>query len=361
MVQVTIQNFPVDASDIAGVIDLEGVEVSGEPSITPTQIAATLSDGRGITIVGTFQPVIDALAAGNLDLLLTGIEQIRLDAVSVSVGGVTWIVMTGIDLTGPEVLAYLDASDIDDETDVGDDDIDAGISFLFTGNDTIVSALGDDTLRGYGGDDIVLGMSGNDLVYGDAGNDEVNGNLGNDTVHGGQGTDFVRGGQGTDLVYGEDGDDWHVNGNIGNDTVYGGLGNDSVFGGQGNDFLIGDIFEYGVGGNDFLIGNLGNDTLVGDPGNDTLQGGEGTDTFSIYTGDGRDVIVDFDPATEVIELEPNINGIGYTAASNFSVLSARITADGLGNSVIDLGAGHSLRIDGVLPGQLQAGNFDFIF
>ena len=40
MVQVTIQNFPVDASDIAGVIDLEGVEVSGEPSITPTQIAA---------------------------------------------------------------------------------------------------------------------------------------------------------------------------------------------------------------------------------------------------------------------------------------------------------------------------------
>ena len=361
MVQVTIQNYAVDASDIAGVINLDGVEVSGEPTITATQIAANLSDGRSITIVGTFQPLIDALAADNLDLLMAGIERIRLDAVLVSVGGVSWISMAGIDLTGPEVLAYLDASGIDDETDVGDDDIDGGISFLFAGNDTIVSALGNDTLRGYDGDDIVLGMSGNDLIYGDAGNDEVNGNLGNDTVHGGQGSDFVRGGQGSDLVYGEDGDDWHVNGNIGNDTVYGGLGNDSVFGGQGDDFLIGDIFEYGVGGNDFLIGNLGNDTLVGDPGNDTLQGGEGTDAFSIYSGDGRDVIIDFDAATELIRLEPNINGIGYTAASSFSVLFARITADGLGNSVIDLGAGNTLRIDGVLPGQLHASNFDFIF
>ncbi|BBK38796.1 hypothetical protein STAQ_38740 [Allostella sp. ATCC 35155] len=361
MVQVTIQNYPVDASDISGAINLDGVEAAGEPSITATQITVSLTDGRSIALIGAFQPVVDAFATENLDLLTEEIDDLRIDAVVVSVSGNPWITMAGLDLQGPEILAFVEANEIDDETDVGDDDIDAGVSFLFDGNDTIVSAFGNDTLRGYDGDDIVLGMSGNDLVHGDAGNDEVNGNLGNDTVHGGQGTDFVRGGQGVDLVYGEDGDDWHVNGNIGDDTVYGGLGGDSVFGGQDNDLLIGDIFEYGVGGNDFLLGNLGNDTLVGDPGNDTLLGGEGVDRFWIYTGDGQDVILDFDPANEVIELEPDINGIGYTHGSSFSVLAARIAADGLGNSVLDLGAGNSLRIDGVLPEQLQAGNFDFIF
>ncbi|MGE0726024.1 MAG: calcium-binding protein, partial [Alphaproteobacteria bacterium] len=177
---------------------------------------------------------------------------------------------------------------------------------------------------------------------------------------GGAGKDFARGGQGNDIVFGGPGDDWHVNGNIGDDEVYGNLGSDTVFGGQGNDFVVGDNFAYGEGGNDWLTGNLGNDTLAGDPGNDTLQGGEGADRFDIYSGDGVDVILDFDPANEQIALEPDINGIGFTASSAFSVLQARISASG-SDSVIDLGAGNRLTVVGILPNQFVADDFAFLF
>lgn len=364
--QVTIRNFAANAADIAGTINFEGAEIVGEPTFTASVIAATLNDGRAFVIGGNFQPLIDAAAGGGGDLedLLTAVANIRVDTVSTTIGGVPWIDIAGIDLTGIEIFTFLDENDLSGSTDpsaVGDEDFDAGVAFLFAGDDTIVSDLGNDTLRGYDGNDIVLGMGGSDVVHGDAGNDEVNGNLNSDTVYGDAGTDFVRGGQADDVVYGGEGDDWHVNGNLGDDVVYGNLGNDSVFGGQGNDFLVGDNFTYGVGGNDYLIGNLGNDSLIGDPGNDTLQGGEGVDQFVFYTGDGNDVILDFDPANEVIAIEPNINGIGFTATSNFSVLQARITAEGADGSLIDFGAGHLLHVNGVQPHQLDADNFAFIF
>ncbi|MCC7272188.1 MAG: hypothetical protein IT561_05930, partial [Alphaproteobacteria bacterium] len=151
MVQLTIQNFPVDASDIASAINFDGVEASGEPTITATLISANLTDGRSFSAFGAFQPLVTALETQNLDVLLAQIDQIRIDGLSVSVGGTPWLDMAGIDLTGLEILTFLDSSGVGDPDDVGDDDIDAGAAFLFTGNDTIVSGIGNDTLRGYGG------------------------------------------------------------------------------------------------------------------------------------------------------------------------------------------------------------------
>lgn len=51
-------------------------------------------------------------------------------------------------------------------------------------------------------------------------------------------------------------------------------------------------------GNDTLVGGAGNDLIFGQGGNDTLVGGDGADTFvfSMRTGNGDDVIVDFNVA-----------------------------------------------------------------
>lgn len=219
---------------------------------------------------------------------------------------------------------------------------------------------GDDVIDGSPGNDRLVGLDGNDVVHGYDGNDDLNGNRGNDSVYGDAGRDFVRGGQGDDWVYGGDGDDWHVNGNIGADRVFGNLGNDSIFGGQNNDVLYGDDFAYGPGGNDYLQGDQGYDRLIGDPGNDTLVGGGDPDTFSFYSGDGDDVILDFDLSEDRIDLERNINGVLYTVGTPFSVLLARISTDGFGNSIIDLGAGNSLKVVGVQPHELQADHFWFV-
>lgn len=155
------------------------------------------------------------------------------------------------------------------------------------GDDLVYGGPWAEAWSGLAGNDTILGMDGGDTIHGGDGNDDINGNKGNDIVDGGPGQDFARGGQGNDLVYGGDGDDWHVNGNIGNDLVYGGAGNDNVYGGPGDDLLFGEA------GDDILSGDLGNDTLVG---------GAGRDVFSYSPGSGSDLIVDFDPAFDIIRV-----------------------------------------------------------
>ena len=70
-----------------------------------------------------------------------------------------------------------------------------------------------------------------------------------------------------------------ISGGAGKDTIYGGNGNDSVYGGKGNDKLY---------------GQNNDDTLWGGAGNDSLWGGSGADTFIYNSGEGKDIIYDFD-------------------------------------------------------------------
>ena len=70
-------------------------------------------------------------------------------------------------------------------------------------------------------------------------------------------------------------------------TLIGGGGNDYLFGGKGNDLIS------GGDGADFIDGGDGTNILQGDKGNDTLWGGNGADMFVINSGDGNDVIYNF--------------------------------------------------------------------
>ena len=83
----------------------------------------------------------------------------------------------------------------------------------------------------------------------------------------------------------------------GNDVIRGSAGSDYIEGGPGGDQL------YGDGQGDVLLGGEGADTLTGGAGTDFLAGGPGSDVFIWNTGDGEDVIGDYDDGGDRIAID----------------------------------------------------------
>jgi hypothetical protein len=189
---------------------------------------------------------------------------------------------------------------------------------------------------------VVLG-AGSDTVHGGAGNDEIyvggtatsnNSNV----IDGGGGYNGVSyiGAPGplfVDLYAGA----WH-------NGIYDSLTN--IVNIQGNN--NGDVIK-GDWQNNIIIGGTGSDFIDGRQGNDTLTGGGGIDAFVMEQGVGADVITDFNPASDVID----VSGI----YSNFASLMAAASQQGA-NTYIQLGAG-SVTLDNVAVGSLQPGDFSF--
>lgn len=183
------------------------------------------------------------------------------------------------------------------------------------GSDRVRGDAGADRIHGQAGDDILSGGAGPDRLWGDAGNDRLSGDLGGDWLDGGAGVDWaVYAGSGgsvrVDLAAGR-GAGGHADGDrlFAIEAVAGSRGGDLLWGDQGAnrlDGLAGDDRLEGRGGGDWLRGGTGDDVLAGGagadvleggPGRDRIAGGEGADRFVVRgIGDGRDVVLDFDPA-----------------------------------------------------------------
>lgn len=118
---------------------------------------------------------------------------------------------------------------------------------------------------------------------------------GDATVLAGAGDDKVTSHDGNDKLYGQDGNDT-IYGYYANDTLSGGNGADKLYGGAGDDILYGDA------GNDLLYGEGGNDILNGGAGQDKLYGGAGKDIFVLSDIALHDVLEDFDPLNDMIDI-----------------------------------------------------------
>ncbi len=217
------------------------------------------------------------------------------------------------------------------------------------GNDTIYGNPGNDFLWGQNGNDTIFGGTGNDLIWGGAGNDLFVYTAGNDVIGDYAAGDKISLGtaissaklNGSDAVFTTSGGTLTVknakgkslslitstgselstiisgsnavqnltrsntkpnirfNGGAGNDTltnwaggkgatVNGWSGNDSIKNTAANALINGGL------GNDKIINSGANVTIEGGKGNDTLWGGNGADTFIYNSGDGKDVIYNFD-------------------------------------------------------------------
>ncbi|WP_204115205.1 calcium-binding protein [Shimia biformata] len=208
------------------------------------------------------------------------------------------------------------------------------------GADSLEGGGADDVLTGLGGDDTLHGNDGNDLINGDAGNDEMIGGKGDDSLIGGDGNDTLNAWAGDDSLKGLDGSD-KLTGQQGNDTVLGSSGDDTIVGGQGNDSLN---------------GGKGHDIVNGGEGADTVEGWAGIDIFQFENGHiaEGDVILDFEPGRDVIEL--SMDGI-----TGFDDLQFRAAPDGDG-FLVQVGNHGAIRVAGAFNlAQLQnPDNFSFV-
>ncbi len=148
--------------------------------------------------------------------------------------------------------------------------------------------------------------------------------------------DFADGNGGSDFIF--------VRG--GADVALGGTGSDTLMGGDGHDTLRGDS------GTDRLMGGVGDDLLRGGTGADYLIGGRGHDTFVFAAGDGHDRIGHFRNGIDAIDL--SAHGI-----ENFHDLAAALSGDH-GGTVIDLGHGDTITLDGFALFKVDASDFIFV-
>lgn len=132
------------------------------------------------------------------------------------------------------------------------------------------------------------------------------------------------------------------------DTLAGGTGNDTLAGGDGTDLLTGsggaDLLS-GGNGHDVLRGDAGADVLRGGTGNDTLTGGTDADRFFYTRTNGKDVVTDFAPGTDKLQLGT------YTATE---VTLRLATQDGIAGMEVAMPDGGRLFLQGVTA--LQAGD-----
>lgn len=183
-----------------------------------------------------------------------------------------------------------------------------------------------------------------EAAAGEGGNDRLNGFGGDDTLEGGAGEDRLLGGRGNDSLEGGADDDVLRGGN-GADTLSGGAGDDRLIGGGGRDSLLGGE------GEDRMNGGGGNDTIDGGAGSDIYRGGTGADVF-VFAADGaRDVVRDFRPGEDRLDL----SAFGFTGLSEV-LEGARERNGGL---ILDLGGGDALRLARVEREDLSAADFIF--
>ena len=215
----------------------------------------------------------------------------------------------------------------------------ANVTISYQDGHTLTGTAGDDVLVAGTGNNVLNAGDGNDVLTAGAGNNELHGGAGNDLLFSGAGNDLLDGGAGIDTVsYAHATSGVTVDlglltaqntGGAGTDTL---TGLENLTGSNFNDSLMGDnnsnIITGGLG-NDVLNGGGGDDFLIGGLGNNTLTGGAGADTFQWLKGNsGHDLVTDFTPGTDKLDLSQLLQGENGTAASLDDYLHFKVVGSG---------------------------------
>lgn len=123
----------------------------------------------------------------------------------------------------------------------------------------------------------------------------------------------------------------------------------------------------GTAGRDRLNGSAGDDVIAGGAGADTLTGGGGADTF-VYQSmrDAADLITDFAPAQDVLDLRALLAGLGIVGdpqqsghlrlVANAAGTLVQIDSDGFAGAAVPRTL---VTLSGVQPAQLSGQNFAY--
>ncbi|VEF09779.1 VCBS protein [Pseudomonas fluorescens] len=219
----------------------------------------------------------------------------------------------------------------------------AGVTISYQDGHTLTGTAGDDVLVAGAGNNVINAGDGNDVLTAGNGNNELHGGAGNDLLYSGLGNDLLDGGSGLDTAsYAHATAGVTVNLSLltGQNTLGAGTdtltGIENLIGSNFNDSLTGDgnnnVINGGLG-NDFLNGGAGDDLLIGGMGNNTLTGGAGADTFEWLKGNsGHDLITDFNPGIDKLDLSQLLQGENGTPSSLDDYL--HFTVSGSGASVM---------------------------
>ncbi len=163
-----------------------------------------------------------------------------------------------------------------------------------------------------------------------------------------------------------------------NQTISGNNRNDALDGGNGNDLLNGfgkqDILSgndgndtlKGGNGNDTLRGGNGNDVLIGNQGKDIISGGNGADIF-VYNSlqDKKDIITDFQPGEDIIDVGKIIAGSTYGSSTPFDYIKLRQSGS---DTIVEVNRNGDLAkprytelitLEGVDVSEINETSFDF--